>query len=210
MDDRDAASSQAVCPTPPRRRVRGTKAQAAENRARIIAVAARQFRERGFAGIGVAELMGRVGLTHGAFYSHFSSKEELMALACRRAVADMLADWQCRTTGATTDPVEAITGPYLSAAHRDDPGNGCLMAALGPEAARAPAPIRRAVTDCLEEVLGTLAARMPDGDAATRRRAAIRLFASLVGALVVARAVDDPALSDEILEAIREKLKRGV
>ena len=88
-----------------RRRRRGTRAQAAENRARIIAAAAALFRERGFAGIGVADLMGRVGLTHGGFYGHFASKEELMALACRRAVDDMLADWRARAAAAPDDPL---------------------------------------------------------------------------------------------------------
>ena len=84
-----------VKPEPvPKRSGRGTKAQVAENRDRIIAAAARAFRERGFEGIGVAELMRSVGLTHGGFYGHFASKEELMALACRRAVEDMLADWR--------------------------------------------------------------------------------------------------------------------
>ena len=84
-------------------------------------------------------MMQGVGLTHGGFYGHFASKEELMALACRRAVADMLADWRARAEAAPGDPAATIVEPYLAAGHRDAPGGGCLMAALGPEAARAAA-----------------------------------------------------------------------
>jgi TetR/AcrR family transcriptional repressor of nem operon len=183
--------------------MRGSKAQAAENRDRIVAAAAQAFRQRGFDGIGIAELMRSVGLTHGGFYGHFASKEELMALACRRAVADMLAVWRARVEAAPGDPTTAIAAPYLAAGHRDAPGDGCLMAALGPEAARSAPPVREAVTECLGDVLDTIAGQMPGPEAPDRRRQAIRLFASLVGAMVVARAVDDPALSDEVLETVR-------
>jgi TetR/AcrR family transcriptional regulator, transcriptional repressor for nem operon len=187
--------------------MRVTKAQAAESRERIIAAAAQAFRERGFDGIGVAELMRSVGLTHGGFYGHFASKEELMALACRRAVADMLADWRARAEAAPGDPAATIVAPYLTAGHRDAPGGGCLMAALGPEAARSAPPVRATVTECLGDVLDTIAAEMPGPDPSERRRQAIRLFASLVGAMVVARAIDDPALSDEILETVRAAIE---
>ena len=187
--------------------MRSSAAQAATNRTRIIGEAARLFREKGFDGIGVAEIMRRVGLTHGGFYGHFGSKEELMALACRRAVDEMLADWRARIEAAPGEPQASIAEPYLSAAHRDAPGTGCLMAALGPDAARATPPVRRAVTDCLGEVLDVIAGEMLAADPTERRRSAIRMFASLVGALVVARAADTPALSDEILEAVLSGLR---
>jgi TetR/AcrR family transcriptional repressor of nem operon len=183
--------------------MRGTRAQVAANRSRIIGEAARLFRERGFGGIGVAELMRGVGLTHGGFYGYFASKEELMALACRRAVDDMLAGWRDRAAAAPDDPLGAITALYLSAEHRDETGSGCLMAALGPEAARQSPSVRRAVTECLGEVLNTIAGQIPEPDPAARRAAAIRIFASLVGTVVAARAVDDPALSDELLATVR-------
>ncbi len=194
----------------PQRRGRGTRAQVAENRERIIAAAARAFRERGFDGIGVAELMRGVGLTHGGFYGHFASKEELMALACRRAVDDMLADWREQIAAAPGDPAASIVAPYLSPAHRDAPGLGCLMAALGPNSARAPPQVRAAVTDSLERVLDTIAGEIPDPDAVDRRRRAIGVFASLVGAMVVARAVDDRQLSDEVLDAVRARTEASL
>jgi TetR/AcrR family transcriptional repressor of nem operon len=183
--------------------MRSSRARAAENRARIVTAAAQAFRERGFDGIGVAEIMRQVGLTHGGFYRHFRSKEELMAQACRSAVDDMLAEWRARAAALPGEPAATIAAPYLTAAHRDAPGLGCLMAALGPEAARAPPPVRQAVTECLGKVLDFIAAEMPEPDPAERRRRAIRLFAGLVGAMVAARAVQDPALSAEILEAVR-------
>jgi TetR/AcrR family transcriptional repressor of nem operon len=186
--------------------MRATRARTAENRARILGEASRQFRLRGFDGIGVAELMRGVGLTHGGFYGHFANKEELMALACRQAVADMLDDWRSRAEAASEHPLAAITDPYLSAAHRDRPDSGCLMAALGPEVARQSPQVRQAVTECLGDVLASLADRMPEADAGARRAAAIRTFASLVGGMVAARAVSDPALSDEILATVRAGL----
>lgn len=200
-----------VNPEPvPRRSGRGSRAQVAENRDRIIAAAARAFRERGFEGIGVAELMRGVGLTHGGFYGHFASKEELMALACRRAVDDMLADWRARIAAAPGDPAASIVAPYLSPDHRDAPGLGCLMAALGPDSARAAPQVRAAVTESLERVLDTIAGEMPDADPAARRRRAIAVFAALVGAMVVARAVDDPTLSDEVLAAVRAETEASL
>lgn len=183
--------------------MRVSKAQASANRERIIDGAARAFRDRGFGGIGVADLMRAVGLTHGGFYGHFASKDELMALACRRAVDDMLLGWRARAAAAPGDPAAVFVEPYLSAEHRDAPETGCLMAAVGPEASRAAPAVRRVVTECLGDVLDTMAGEMPAPDATGRRRQAIGLFTALVGAMVVARAVDDPGLSDEILEAAR-------
>ena len=200
-----------VKPEPvPKRGGRGTKAQVAENRDRIIAAAARAFRERGFEGIGVAELMRSVGLTHGGFYGHFASKDELMAHACRRAVDDMLAEWRQRIAADPGDPAASIVAPYLSPGHRDSPALGCLMAALGPDTARAAPQVRAAVTESLERVLDTIAGEMPDADAAGRRRRAIGLFASLVGTMVVARAVDDRPLSDEVLDAVRAQAEASL
>jgi TetR/AcrR family transcriptional regulator, transcriptional repressor for nem operon len=186
--------------------MRSSNAQAAENRERIIDEAARQFRARGFAGIGVAELMRGVGLTHGGFYVHFKSKEDLMRLACRRAVDDMLDDWRARAAASPGDPLAAIIRPYLSPEHRDQPGAGCLMAAIGPEAAREAEPVRRTVTECLEDVLDTLAELVPGQDASERRKHAIFLFSTLVGAVVAARAVSDTALSEAILATVQEAL----
>src|SRR2546421_954752 len=113
-----------------------SREQAAQNRERIVETAARLFRERGFEGIGVADLMKEAGLTHGGFYGHFSSKEDLMAKACARASARSRALWGKLAERAPDDPLSEIAGVYLTSRHRDNPGTGCLMAALAADASR--------------------------------------------------------------------------
>jgi TetR/AcrR family transcriptional repressor of nem operon len=189
--------------------IRVTKEQSAATRERILDEAARLFRERGFDGIGVADLMKRVGLTHGGFYGHFASKEDLMAEACQRAVSTMLVDWHRITDKAAADPMTALTNFYLSIRHRDQAGTGCLMAAVGPEVSRQAAPVRRVVTDCLDSVLAFLARLSPGKSAAAKRKNAVANFASMVGALVVARAVNDPKLSKEVLQIVAESIAKA-
>ena len=178
-----------------------SRERAAENRDRIIDVAGRLFRERGLDGIGVANLMKAAGLTHGGGSGHFSSMEDLMVQACRRAVSTMLEEWKRAADAATANPLVAITVPYLST------GTGCLMAALGPEVSRQAAPVRRVVTGCLGSVLEFLARLTPGKSAAAKRKKAMAPFASMVGALVIARAVDDPKLSAEILQIVPASIR---
>jgi TetR/AcrR family transcriptional repressor of nem operon len=179
-----------------------TKEQAAATRTRILNEAAKLFRERGFSGIGVADLMKSIGLTHGGFYGHFSSKEALMAEACQHAVSIMLEEWNRVADAAPAQPLAAITVPYLSTRHRDRSGTGCLMAALGPEVSRQAAPVRHVVTECLGSVLEFLARLTSGKTAAVKHKNAILTFASMVGALVIARAVNDSKVSEEILEVV--------
>jgi TetR/AcrR family transcriptional repressor of nem operon len=180
-----------------------TREQAAQNHDRIVEAAARLFRERGFEGIGVADLMEAAGLTHGGFYGHFASKEELIAEACRRALEGSIERWSRRVESEPRDPLGALARGYLSARHRDDPGAGCLLAALGPEVARHGPGARRAITAWLTPALDFLARHVP-GTAASRRRRAIATLSGWIGAMVLARAVDDRELSREILDAVRE------
>jgi TetR/AcrR family transcriptional repressor of nem operon len=179
-----------------------SREQAAENRERILNVAARLFRERGFDGIGVADLMKNAGLTHGGFYGHFSSKEDLMAQACARAIADSLDAWNRRADRATESPLSAVTTSYLSTRHRDNPGSGCLLAALGADVSRQGPPVRRTVTEGLRSFVEILARLVPGKSKAAKRQKALATYAGLVGAVVLARAVDDPELSREILQAV--------
>jgi TetR/AcrR family transcriptional repressor of nem operon len=184
--------------------MRVTREQAAENHDRIVEAAARLFRERGFEGIGVAELMKEAGLTHGGFYGHFASKEDLMAEACERALEVSMERWTRRVASDPRDPLGALARGYLSARHRDEPGAGCLLAALGPDAARHGPGVRRAITTWLDPALDFLARHVPGRSKAARRRRAIATLSGWVGAMVLARAVDDAALSGEILEAALE------
>src|SRR5213076_862901 len=115
---------------------RVSREQAAQNRERVLDTAARLFRERGFNGVGVADLMKAAGLTHGAFYGQFESKEDLMAQACARAYEGVLEDWRTRVESSSGNPLAEMLASYLSTAHRDRPGEGCVVAALGAEVAR--------------------------------------------------------------------------
>src|SRR5262244_3383304 len=110
-----------------------SREQAAANRERILEVAGKLFRENGFDGIGVADLMKSAGLTHGGFYGHFDSKEDLMAQACARALQNAGAYWTQTVASSQLEPFTALTRAYLSPAHRDNPGKGCVLAALGPD-----------------------------------------------------------------------------
>jgi TetR/AcrR family transcriptional regulator, transcriptional repressor for nem operon len=183
-----------------------TREEAARNRERIVDAAARLFRERGFEGIGVADLMKEVGLTHGGFYGHFASKDELEIEACTRALSHSLAAWRKRAEQGREHPLSAITDGYLTARHRDDPGGGCLLAALASDVSRRSGGVRHAVTDYLNAAFDLLQRFTPGRTKAARRRKAIHLYASLIGALVMARAVDDDALSREILGTVREDM----
>ena len=185
--------------------MRVSREQAAANRARVVAAAGRLFRERGFDGVAVADLMQAAGLTHGGFYGHFASKEALAAEACGRNLEEAAERWQARAAAAPKDPFGAIVRGYLDFAHRDDPGSGCVLSALGEETRRQGPAVRRSVTAGLERLVAALQAALP-GRAARRRRRALATLATLTGALILARAVDDPALSDEILTATAAEL----
>src|SRR5580765_6930511 len=186
--------------------VRGTRKQAAANREKVLDVAGTLFRERGFDGIGVADIMKRAGLTHGGFYGQFASKDDLAAEATARVLGN--PGWQERLTGKAHPSFVDVVRGYLSPRHRDDPGTGCLIAALGSDAPRQPRAVRRALTDGFRVRLDAWLKLVPGRSVAARREKALVTMATLVGALIIARAVDDPALSDEILEATATELRR--
>jgi TetR/AcrR family transcriptional repressor of nem operon len=179
--------------------VKVTREQADRNREKILEVAGRLFRERGYDGIGVADIMKRAGLTHGGFYGHFPSKEDLAAEITARSVGR--EGWLERLTGKANPSLGDVVRGYLTRRHRDDAGQGCLFAALGSDAARQPRSVRRAFTEGLRRRVDALTPLMPRRSEAARRQEALALIAGLVGALTLARAVDDTQLSDEILEA---------
>lgn len=187
--------------------MRVTREQAAAHRQKILEAAGTLFRERGFDGIGVADIMKRVGLTHGGFYGHFESKEHLAAETCARVVER--EGWTQRMAGTPRPSFGAVVRGYLSRRHRDDPGRGCLFAALGSDVVRQPRSVRRAVTNGLRSRLEELQKLLPGRSAAARREKALATMAGLVGALMLSRAVDDPQLSDEILDAAAATFARS-
>lgn len=188
--------------------MRVSRVEAAQNRERIIEVAARLFRERGFDGIGVADLMKSAGLTHGGFYGHFASKEDLMAQACARALEGSLDTVKQRAERDGGDSLSAVAAAYLSPAHRDRPGEGCALAALGAEAARHGSPVRSAFTRGVRSAVDMLTRLVPGRSGRAKRERALVTYASMVGALVLARAVDDAELSEEVLQSVLASIAR--
>ena len=160
---------------------------------RIVREASRLFRERGFGNVSVAEVMKAAGLTHGAFYAHFGSKEELQAAAVAYGQEVSLGRLQRNKNKAKGK----FEDRYLSAWHRDNPGDGCTMAALGTEVTRSAPELKAAFEQGLESILSARG-----GD----RNEAIFQTAAMIGGVVLARAVQDPGLSDEILRSVRQKL----
>jgi TetR/AcrR family transcriptional repressor of nem operon len=189
--------------------VRVSRERAAENRDRIIDVAGRLFRERGFDGIGVAGLMKAAGLTHGGFYGHVESKEDLELQACARVLARTSEQWNAVAVNAAEAPLDALLDNYLSGRHRDGIGNGCVYAALAADVARQENPaLRHSFTEGLRSLIDVLARAVPGRTKASRRERALARLAGMVGALILARAVDDAGLSDEILATARVALGR--
>lgn len=183
--------------------VRVTKAQAQANREHIVETASELFRERGFDGVGVADLMAAAGFTHGGFYKHFGSKADLMAEASACSLAKSL-------TGAQALDVPGFINVYVNRAHRDGRGDGCTMAALGGDAARQSDEVRATFAEGIEQTLQTLGEKYPtapDAEAGEGRKKMIDLLARAVGAIILSRACpDDSALADEILEVCRTQM----
>jgi AcrR family transcriptional regulator len=167
-------------------------------RQHIIDVASGQFRENGVAAVGLAGIMGGAGLTNGAFYSHFESKEDLV----RAVLLDALGrrEQTLRAALQSGAGLEAAVRGYLSARHRDGAGQGCPTAALVAEIARHPKQTRDVFTEKVSDIIALLAAQIRSRSAAARRRKAVAIYGMMVGSLQIARAVNDRRLSDEILE----------
>jgi TetR/AcrR family transcriptional repressor of nem operon len=181
--------------------MRVSKEQAAENRERILEAASRLMRERGISGVGVDALTEAAGMTHGSLYSQFGSKERLVEEAVAHAIV---------TKGQEVPEAFALSdyvSEYLSTAHRDMPGNGCPFAALACEMPRQSRGARDRFTAGVRGMVRLLSARMGSGLKPRQRDdKALATVASLVGALVLARAVNDPKLSDDILHATKNRL----
>lgn len=189
--------------------MRVSRAKAAENRDRVIAAAGALFRENGFGGVSVADIMKAADLTHGGFYGQFDSKDDLVAEACRQAAAEAASHWRRAAAKAPDDAYAALLLRYLRPSHRDEPGQGCIFAALGADAARSGPAVQQAFADGLKPLIDLLAQSAPGASKAQRRRRGVAAMAGLVGALLLARAVGKGALSDEILEATRRELLAG-
>jgi TetR/AcrR family transcriptional repressor of nem operon len=183
--------------------MRVSKEQAAENRERILKAASRLMRERGISGVGVDALTEAAGMTHGSLYSQFGSKERLVREALAYAIAGK--EQELPKKFALGDYVSQ----YLSAVHRDSPGSGCPLAALCCEMPRQSRGVRARFTAGLRGMVGQLSDRMSSEKKPRQRdEEALATIASLIGAVVLARAVSDHKLSDDILLATKKRLER--
>lgn len=178
--------------------------ETAEKHQRILEQASILFRERGFYGVSVSEVMKATGLTHGAFYNHFESKDDLIAKTIGDASCKALA--LMKEAEQTPEAMHEYVQHYLSQGHRNEPGKGCLMTALASEVAREPS-VQPAFTRHLKSVITSLMAPFAKSRKRNIRRDAIHKISSMVGAIVLARAVDDPAFAEEILKAVSQSLE---
>jgi TetR/AcrR family transcriptional regulator, transcriptional repressor for nem operon len=193
--------------------MRQTRDDTERNRREVLDAAERLFRERGFDGVGVADLMKAAGFTHGGFYNHFASKDQLEQEASAAALARSNAALAESLGKARPDGWKPYIRQYLSAGHRDDPARGCTLSALAPDAARKGPGVQARFAEAIETVVGILTAylarkRGRGQRAAGTRARAVQMLSEMVGALVLSRAVAaaNPALSKEILAANLRKL----
>jgi TetR/AcrR family transcriptional repressor of nem operon len=190
--------------------MRVSRIQAGENRQTVINVASRLFRERGFDGIGLKDLMEGAGLTQGAFYKQFASKEDLAVEASRRALESASHRWSDAAEQNPDDPLGAVIAFYLSADHREEKMDGCPIVALGSDAARQGADVKAAFEAGIKahlEVLGRLIAQT-DGDELNGK--AMAILSTMIGAVTLSRVVNDPDLAQAILDAAAEQVRESV
>jgi TetR/AcrR family transcriptional repressor of nem operon len=176
-----------------------------ETHARIVKKASVRLREKGAHGVGVADLMKDAGLTHGGFYAHFDSREALVIEAFADAMDRSTERW--RKLAGQTPPdkrLATIVSSYLTPLHRDDPGHGCAVPALGAEIARENPRTRKAFAAKLEQMIDMLAAQIPDLPRKAARKQAMAVLATMMGTLVLARVAGSGEFSDEILGAGRD------
>jgi TetR/AcrR family transcriptional regulator, transcriptional repressor for nem operon len=174
---------------------------------RIVEAASRAIRRSGYTGTGVADIMKEAGLTHGGFYAHFSSREALLAEAADHAGADGVATLaRIASTAPPQRALQAMLEVYLSKAHAESAEINCPVAALGSEMPRQAPEVRRAATWRIKEMIDLVARQSPDWGQPGAHERALVTVSTMVGALLLARAVDDPRLSDAVREAALKHL----
>jgi TetR/AcrR family transcriptional repressor of nem operon len=177
-----------------------SQAQKAESKRRVLETASRQIRENGIEALGVADCMRSAGLTHGAFYGHFSSRDALILEALEHALSDsekrMASRPSAADQGAGT-PLQSIASAFLSDTHAMNPGNGCALCALAGEARHANADVRALLTRYVRQ----FASRVTKAAGSDSEEVGLGLVATIVGAITLARAADDDELSRSILSA---------
>ena len=183
--------------------MRKSREEAAETRKRIVTAAAGEFREHGIVATGLADLMKAAGLTHGGFYKHFESKDQVVAEACAEAVRVLMEKLEAAPSQGS------VLGWYLSTHHRDDPATGCPLAALGSELARSDEKTREAATEGFLRLVDIVAGKSGEAPPAVARRRALVAVSTMIGAVTMSRVVTDAKLSAEILREAEKSLTEG-
>jgi len=189
--------------------MRKSKQETAKTRERIVRAAAGEFREHGIVATGLADLMAAAGLTHGGFYRHFDSKDQVVAEACALAVAEVTQS--VAATGSTKKGrkgLEAAVSAYLSPQHRDNCRDGCPIAALGSELARADEETRAKATEGFMKLVSFLADRFEEAKMSDARKRAVVAATTMIGAMTISRIVSDEVLSASILNSAKDGITR--
>lgn len=186
--------------------MRVSRVQAEENRQTVINVASRLFREHGFDGIGLKDLMASAGLTQGAFYKQFDSKDDLAVQASKRALEGALQRWTAAAEVNPQDPLGAVIAFYLSMGHRAERMDGCPVVALGSDAARQGVDVKASFEAGIRNYLDTLGGWLGEADGEEPDRRAMAILSTMVGALLLSRAVNDERMSKRFLEAAAESV----
>ena len=179
-----------------------------QTRERILRAAARAIRKRGYEGVGVADVMKEAGLTHGGFYAHFDSRDALLAAAADQAGAESIENLTRAIAAAKPgQELAALVDTYLSDWHVAAPEQGCAIAAAGSEVPRQQAEVRRVASRRIKDLIGLIERQLPEWGRSAAHDKAMGVAATLVGALVLARAVEDERLSNRIRKAARELVR---
>ena len=185
--------------------MRKSREEAAQTRKRIVTAASEEFRKNGIVATGLNDLMSAAGLTHGGFYKHFESKDQLVAEACTEAVETAILEM----LAAAASEERGAAAAYLSTGHRDNPAAGCPLSAIGSELARSDEKTRAAATAGFLKLVEIMAGQFGKIPAATARRRALVAVSTMIGALTMSRIVTDPELSADILEEAEMSLAVG-
>jgi TetR/AcrR family transcriptional repressor of nem operon len=190
--------------------MRVSRVQAAENRETVINVASRLFRKRGFDGIGLKDLMKGAGLTQGAFYKQFESKEDLAAQASRRALESAYRRWSDAIAANPEDPLGAVMAFYLSMGHREERMDGCPIVALGSDAARQGSDVKASFEAGIKTHLEVLGRLIAETDGTEPKGKAMAVLSTMVGALTLSRVVNDPDLARAFLDVAAHQVREVV
>ena len=186
------------------RRMRKSKAETARTRERIVETASKQFRRHGISDLGLSPLMAAAGLTHGGFYRHFASKDQLVSEACHKALLSLTGGLEAHIAGKSPQQaLPLLLEKYLSRTHRDQPAAGCLLAALGSELVRSDATTRDAATNGFLRLAGLIARQLktlPPGEAQDR---SLAIAAAMIGAITLSRIITDAPTSNALLRATK-------